>query len=69
MEQLVLLEIKSERNLGISEMQRSLKQFNIYPNGFSKYVTGMYLFYPHLKFNRFKMRFLKVNKTIEKTIL
>jgi len=66
---LVVLEIKSERHLGITELQRSLKYLHIYPNGFSKYITGMYMFNRDLKFNRFKRRFLKVNKTIEKNIL
>jgi hypothetical protein len=69
MDRLVLLEIKSERQLGVTELQRSLKFLHIYPSGFSKYVTGMYLFHPHLKFNRFKRRFKQINKTIEKTIL
>jgi len=66
---LVVLEIKSERHLGMTELQRSLKFLHIYPNGFSKFITGMYMFHPELKFNRFKSRFLSVNKTIEKNLL
>lgn len=68
-ENLVILEIKSERHLGITELQRSLKFLHIYPNGFSKFITGMYMFHKDLKFNRFKRRFLKINKTIEKNLL
>lgn len=68
-EKLVLLEIKSERHLGMTELQRSLKFLHIYPSGFSKYITGMYMFNDRLKFNRFKRRFLRVNKTIEKALL
>lgn len=68
-EKLVLLEVKSERHLGVTELQRSLKYLHIYPNGFSKYITGMYMFYEGLKFNRFKRRFIRVNKTIEKALL
>lgn len=68
-ERLVLLEVKSERQLGVTELQRSLKLLHIYPRGFSKYITGMYLFHPGLKFNRFKERFLQVSKTIENKLL
>lgn len=68
-DRLVLLEVKSERNIGTTEIQQALKSFHIYPSGFSKYITGMYLFHPGLKFNRFKERFLQVNKTIEKGLL
>jgi len=68
-ENLVLLEIKSDRHIGITPIQRILKNMHIYPNGFSKYITGMYMFHGNLKFNRFKKRFLNVNKTIEKTLL
>ena len=66
---LVLLEIKSERHLGTTELQRSLKFLHIYPSGFSKFITGMYLFNNHLKFNRFKRRFLQLNRTLEREIL
>lgn len=69
LENLVILEIKSERHLGSTELQRSLKFLHIYPNGFSKFITGMYIFHKELKFNRFKRRFLKVNRTIEKDLL
>jgi len=68
-DQLVLLERKSERQTGLSPLSVILKNKRIYPGGFSKYITGMYLFHENLKFNRFKKRFRQVNKTIEKTIL
>lgn len=69
MEQLVLLERKSDRQTGQSPLSLMLKNKKIYPIGFSKYITGMYLFHKDLKFNRFKKRFLHLNKTIEKTLL
>lgn len=68
-ENLVVLEVKSERHIGITELQRTLKFLHIHPNGFSKFITGMYMFNKDLKFNRFKRRFLEVNKTIEKDLL
>jgi len=69
MERMVILEIKSERHVGMTELQRSLKFLHIYPHSFSKFVTGMYLHYKTLKYNRFKRRFLDINKVLEKDIL
>lgn len=66
LDKLVVLEVKSERYGGMSELERSLKGFRIYPNGFSKYITGMYIFHKNLKFNRFKRRFSMVSKTMGK---
>ncbi|NPD84441.1 polyphosphate polymerase domain-containing protein [Lentimicrobium sp. L6] len=64
LEKLVVLEVKSERSGGMSEIQRKLKEFHIYPNGFSKFITGMYIFHKDLKFNRFKRRFSMISKTM-----
>ncbi|NOR86798.1 MAG: VTC domain-containing protein, partial [Bacteroidales bacterium] len=69
LDRLVILEIKSERHVGITELQRSLKFLHIHPSGFSKYITGMYMYHKELKFNRFKNRFRNVNKVLEKNIL
>lgn len=69
LDRLVILEIKSERHGGITELQRSLKYLKIYPNGFSKFMTGMYMYHKDLKFNNLKRRFLKVNKILEKDLL
>lgn len=65
LEKLVVLEVKSERNGGMSELEKVLKELKIYPNGFSKFITGMYIFHKDLKFNRFKRRFTMVSKTME----
>lgn len=69
LDRLVILEIKSERHVGTTELQRSLKYLHIHPNSFSKFVTGMYLHHKALKYNRFKRRFLDINKVLEKNIL
>jgi len=69
LDKLVVLEIKSERHIGITELQRSLKYLHILPVSFSKFVTGMYLFYKDQKYNNFKRRFLHLNKTMEKQIV
>ncbi len=64
LEKLVVLEVKSERSGGMSEIERSLKELKIYPNGFSKFITGMYIFHKDLKFNRFKRRFSLISKMV-----
>jgi hypothetical protein len=69
LDQLILLELKSEKQTGITKLQRELKKWHIHPQSFSKYITGMYMFHSDLKFNRFKSRFLRINKTIEKDLL
>jgi hypothetical protein len=69
LDKLVVLEIKSQRHLGTTELQRSLKNLHILPNSFSKFVTGMYLHYKEQKYNNFKRRFLHLNKTMEKNIV
>ena len=66
---LAIIEIKSELHAENSEMQRTLKGLQIYPQSFSKFVTGCHLFYKNLRFNRFKGRFLKINKLINQEIL
>jgi len=69
LDRLVVLEIKSERHLGATELQRSLKYLHIHPTSFSKFVTGVFMHHKDLKFNRFKSRFLNINKVLEKNIL
>ncbi len=69
LDKLVILEVKSERHVGTTELQRSLKYLHIYPNSFSKFVTGMFMHHKGLKYNRFKSRFLDINKVLEKNIL
>ena len=66
---LVILEIKSEKNSGTTDLKRALKAARIYPASFSKFVTGMYMHHQDLKYNRLKVRILKINKILEKEIL
>ena len=65
LEKLIVLEVKSERSGGMSELEKVLKEMKIYPNGFSKFITGMYIFHKDLKFNRFKRRFSMISQTME----
>lgn len=65
LEKLIVLEVKSERSGGMSDLEKVLKEMKIYPNGFSKFITGMYIFHKDLKFNRFKRRFSMISKTME----
>ena len=66
---LVVLEIKSERHSGTTNLKRALKHAKIYPASFSKFVTGMYIHHKQLKYNSFKFRILNINKILEKDIL
>ncbi len=65
LDDLVVLEIKSESNNRASALQRILKNKAIYPSSFSKFVTGMYMFHKDLKYNRFKNRFRQLDKILE----
>ena len=66
---LVILEIKTEKNSGTTDLKRALKASGIYPVSFSKFVTGMYMHHQNLKYNRLKVRILTINKILEKEIL
>jgi len=66
---LVVLELKSERNGGTTKLQKSLKDLRIYPSSFSKFITGISMHHDGLKMNRFKSRFIDVNKVLENKIL
>jgi len=67
--ELVVLEIKSERHSGSTSLKKALKEARIYPASFSKFVTGMYMHHKGLKYNRFKVRIKNINKILEKNIL
>ena len=69
LKELVVLEIKSERNCGSTSLKKALKEAKIYPASFSKFVTGMYMHHKDLKYNRFKVRIMTINKILEKNIL
>ena len=66
---LVVLEMKADQYNGNMDLVRKLKLLKIYPSKFSKYVTGMMLFYRELKSNNFKKRYRQINKVLEKKIL
>lgn len=59
---LVITEVKREGFSGSSDFINILKSEKIYPAKISKYCTGTILLYNNLKHNRFKPRFLKINK-------
>lgn len=69
LDKLVILELKSERQGGIPELQKTLKSLRIYPSSFSKFITGISMHHNELKKNRFKSRFLDVNKVLESKVL
>jgi len=61
---LVIAEVKREGFAGTTIFTEILKSEKIYPAKTSKYCTGIVLLNKHLKFNRFKSRFLELNKII-----
>ncbi len=58
-----VLEIKHSGRKNLSPMTRLLNRYRIFPQGFSKYCTGILLFYPGVKYNRFKpmLKLIKEN--------
>lgn len=61
-ENLVIIELKQERFNRASPVVKSLKEKGINPYSISKYCIGMTNIYPHLKYNHFKRKILKINK-------
>lgn len=61
-ENLVIIEVKQERFDRTSPVVRALKEKGINPYSMSKYCIGMTNIYPHLKYNRFKRKIIKINK-------
>ncbi|MCD4792128.1 MAG: polyphosphate polymerase domain-containing protein [Bacteroidales bacterium] len=59
---LVITEVKREGFSGSSDFADILKSEKIYSGKISKYCTGTILLYNNLKHNRFKPRFLNLNK-------
>jgi len=62
MENLVILEVKSEKNSDESSLKRYLRDRRIKPAGFSKYCIGRALTDSSLKRNRFKQRIREIGK-------
>ena len=60
--QLVIAELKQERQNRYSPFMVELKKRHIRPEGFSKYCMGVALLYPEMKSNTFKEKILKIKK-------
>lgn len=59
---IVIAEVKQEKFLLNSDFMQQMRANNLYPTGFSKYCIGTAKMYPQLKDNRFKPKFLLLNK-------
>lgn len=59
---LVIAEVKQKKINNDSEMIKTLRNFMLTPLKFSKYCFGVFLFFPELKYNRFKERNLLLRK-------
>lgn len=62
-DRLVIIELKRDGNV-YSPVKSMLRELRIKPSGFSKYCIGSALTNPGLKRNRFKPRFVKINKLL-----
>lgn len=60
--QLVVAEVKQERVNMQSDIVQALKMNGVRPDSISKYCIGSLLLYPHLKYNNFKSKVLKIAK-------
>jgi hypothetical protein len=59
---LSIIEVKRDKAVGISPFSQILRDLNIRPYGFSKYIMGNVLLNPNLKHNRFQKKIVTVNK-------
>lgn len=64
-DRLVIIELKRDGNV-YSPVKDMLRELRIKPSGFSKYCIGSALTNPNLKRNRFKPRFTKIEKLLNK---
>lgn len=62
-DRLVIIELKRDGNV-YSPVKSMLRELRIKPSGFSKYCIGSALTKPSLKRNRFKSRFVRINKLL-----
>ena len=62
-DRLVIIELKRDGNV-YSPVKEMLRELRIKPSGFSKYCIGSALTNPNLKQNRFKPRFVKIDKLL-----
>ncbi len=58
---LVIAEVKQGSQSQGSDFFDVMREFRVAPMRFSKYCFGVYRFYPALKYNRFKQRYLYIN--------
>ena len=61
---LVIVEVKQERFNRNSKIVKTLKSIKQHPYSISKYCIGMINIYNHLKYNIFKRKLIKINKTV-----
>ena len=61
-DEVVVVEVKQEKETSGTRIREVLKQFHYYPFNISKYCMGMVKLYPQIKYNRFKKKILKLNK-------
>lgn len=66
---IVVAEVKQERSSSHSDFIRQMRQLSIRPNQFSKYCTGVYMLYDHVKTNNFKVRMRLVEKLIQEEMI
>ena len=59
----IVIELKRDGNV-YSPVKEMLRELRIKPSGFSKYCIGSALTKPALKRNRFKKKFVKINKLL-----
>ena len=64
-DRLVIIELKRDGNV-YSPVKDMLRELRIKPSGFSKYCIGSALTNPRLKRNRFKPRFKKIDKLLNR---
>ena len=62
LDNLAIVEVKQENVNRDSKVMKILKEMNIHEASFSKYVTGIALLNPQLKYNKFKSNLLYLNK-------
>jgi hypothetical protein len=59
---IAIAEVKQRKFSFESDFLQQLRPFNIRSTGFSKYCTGIADIYPQVKYNRFKRRFLMLER-------
>ncbi len=59
---IAIAEVKQRKFTFESDFLQKLRPMNIRRTGFSKYCTGIADLYPHVKYNRFKRRFLMLER-------